>query len=181
MTMTGFGAAVLAVLLSLAPPPAAPAGKDPLASFGWLRALAGSCWRTTLPDGKTTDTQCYETRLGHFLFGSITIGAAADPKAGPDTRHPAGFRGEGLFAWDAATGRISLSTWGSDGSFATSEVLLEGDRILFPQASRKDPAAPITSRTSWTRLDAESFRVGQEKLENGAWNEKWFVVYKRVP
>src|SRR5687767_8810400 len=109
--MTGSSGVVLAVLLSLAPPPAAPAEKDPLASFGWLRDLAGSCWRTTLPDGKTTDTQCYETRLGHFLFGSITIGAVADPKAGPDTRHPAGFRGEGLFAWDAATGRISLSTW----------------------------------------------------------------------
>jgi hypothetical protein len=173
--MSGLHTVALLVVLS-----SAPSAGDPLARFGWLRDLAGSCWRTALPDGKTVDTQCYETRLGHFLYGRIAIGPAAEPEAGPDTRHPAGFRGEGLFAWDAGAGRIVLWTWASDGSFGTSDVILEGDLIRFPQASRKDPAAPITSRTSWSRLDADSFRVGQERLENGAWTEKWFVVYRRV-
>jgi hypothetical protein len=178
--MTDVHTLALLVMLS-APPTAEPPAGDPLGRFGWLRELAGSCWTAALPDGKTTDTQCYQTRLGHFLFGSITIGPAEKPATGADTRHPAGFRGEGLFAWDATTGRIVLWTWASDGSFATSEVILEGDLIRFPQASKKDPAAPITSRTSWTRLDADSFRVGQERLENGAWTEQWFVVYKRRP
>jgi hypothetical protein len=176
--MTVLATAALAAALAAAEPAAA----DPMAPFGWLRQLAGACWRTTLPDGRTTDTQCYEERLGRFLFGTITIAPAAGGDApGPVTRHPAGFRGEGLLAWDAAAGRIALWTWGSDGSFGPAEAAFEGELLRFPQASRQDPGAPPTSRTSWKRLDADSFRVGQERLEAGAWVEKWAVVYRRVP
>jgi hypothetical protein len=175
-------AGILAALaLSASLPAAAEPADDPLAHFGWLRQLAGSCWATTLPDGKTTDRQCYEFRLGRFLFGTITIGAATAPAAGPDTRHPAGFRGEGLLAWDAKANKIALWTWASDGSFGPAEATFEGELVRFPRPNKADPGAPPTSRTTWKRLDADSFRVGQEQRENGAWTEKWFVVYRRAP
>lgn len=136
---------------------------DPMARYGWLRDLCGACWSGTLPDGATTDTQCYEERLGRFIFGTIRIGAA--------------FQGEGLLAWDPKASGVVFYFWGSNGDHGKSEVAFEGERILFPQAPRP---GSLESRSSWTRIDAGSFRVTREQKTDGAWSEKFSVIYKRA-
>ena len=162
-----------------------PQGRKPgLQRLGWLPELAGSCWSGLLPDGKTRDTQCYEVRLGHFLFGRIQIreetpapGAAAQP--GPKPPHPGGFEGEGFLAWDAKKERIVFSFWSSDGNFGQSEALVDGALIHFPHTARPGSTAP-EQRSTWRRLDADSFKVSRESRADDGWKEMWSVVYARV-
>jgi hypothetical protein len=147
-------------------PPAA----NPLKTMGWFGELAGACWSTTLPDGVTRDTQCYEVRFGRFVFGTIRIEAGARP----------GFQGESIFGWDEAQKRITFTFWGSNGNFGRGEAYLDGELIHFPGFDQKDPKAP-PARSTWKRLDADSYRVAQEEKKGEAWTEKWAVVYRRQP
>jgi hypothetical protein len=157
-----------------APPP------DPMKRFGWFADLAGACWRTTLPDGVTRDTQCYEARYGRFVFGKITIdaGPPPSPAAGAAaSRH--GFQGESIFAWDDAKGAITFTFWGSNGNFGHGEAYLEGAEIRFPGFGRRNAGGPET-RSTWRRVDADAYRVAQEEKVGERWTEKWAVVYRRV-
>lgn len=160
-----------------------PQGTTPgLQALGWLPELADSCWSGLLPDGKTRDTQCYEVRLGHFLFGRIQIreeapSAGAATQAGAKPPHPGGFEGEGLLAWDAKRQRIVFSFWSSDGNFGQSEARVDGALVHFPH-TRPGSTAP-EQRSTWRRLDADSFKVSRESRAGDGWTEMWSVVYQR--
>jgi hypothetical protein len=176
----------LALTLLLAGPalPAQDAAKepDPLAGFGWLRELAGSCWTSVLPGGTLRDTQCYEIRFGRFLAGSIRLEAVATPTEpatpAPKLPHGAGFGGENICKAEA-DGRVSCWNWGSDGTFSPGEYLADGDLFRYPLTRKPGSTAP-EQRMSWKRLDADSFRVSREKKDAGAWVESFAVVYTRV-
>lgn len=174
--------AVVAASAAIAPAQDAPR-PDPLKRFGWFADLAGGCWRTTLPDGITQDTQCYEARFGQFVFGKIRIeaGLPTSPAASPSpASHRPGFEGESIFAWDEKQKRITFTFWGSNGNFGHAEAYLEGEVIHFPGFNQKDPGTP-PSRSTWKRLDANSYRVAQEEKAGESWTEQWAVVYRRVP
>jgi hypothetical protein len=155
---------------------------DPLAGFGWLRDLAGSCWTTVLPGGSMRDTQCYEFRFGRFLAGSIRVeavaAAAAPAPAAAKLPHGAGFGGENICAAEAS-GRVSCWNWGSDGTFAPGEFVPDGDSFHYPLRRKPGSTAP-EQRMTWKRLDAESFRVAREKEDGENWAETFSVVYTRV-
>ena len=51
--------------------------EPPVAGLGWLRDLAGHCWRGEQADGTPADTQCYELQFGRHLRGTIEIPGAA--------------------------------------------------------------------------------------------------------
>jgi hypothetical protein len=153
---------MLEVLLILA---AGTSPDSPLAAFGWMKELAGSCWTTTLPDGQTRDTQCYEARHGRFLFGRIEIG----------TR----FQGESLFAWDEDAKKIVFYFWGSNGRHGVGEGRFEGELIHFPEFTKRDPAAP-ESRSTWSQIGPDAYRVSRQERSGDAWSEKWAVTYTRV-
>jgi hypothetical protein len=144
---------------------------EPLKSFGWFAGLAGACWTGTL-DGKPTDTQCYEVELGRFIKGTIVIGDGQ-----PAADQPAAFRGAGLFAWNAKANRIDYWQWASDGSYRMAEATIEGGRIHFPMP-RRDANAPL-ERTTWTRIDPNSFSVVRERQDGAAWTPLMTVVYRR--
>ncbi|HEX9186329.1 MAG TPA: hypothetical protein VGB87_04610 [Vicinamibacteria bacterium] len=154
---------------------------DPLAGFGWLRDLAGSCWTTVLPGGTLRDTQCYEVRFGRFLAGSIRLEpvetAAKDPAA-PKLPHGAGFAGENVCKAEDG-GRIACWNWGSDGTFAPGAYVAEGDLFRYPLSRKPGSAAP-EQRMTWKRLDADTVRVSREKKDGDAWTESFAVVYTRV-
>jgi hypothetical protein len=176
----------LAVTLALSPSPliaqdAAPRA-DPLAGFGWLRDLAGSCWTTVLPGGKLRDTQCYEVRFGRFLAGSIRLEGLAAPgdaaAPAPKLPHGAGFGGENICKAEEG-GRISCWNWGSDGTFSPGEYLADGDLFRYPLSRKPGSTAP-EQRMTWKRLDADSVRVSREKKDGETWTESFAVVYTRV-
>lgn len=145
---------------------------DPLRNFGWLRELAGACWRGETADGKPVDTQCYEVQFGRFLRGTIAMTGEAAGKG-------AGLRGDSVWSWDAARQRIALTTWASNGSVASGEASFEGETVHFP-VPRRDGSEP-TARTSWQRVDATSYRVTRQRREGSAWADVQTVVYRRVP
>jgi len=49
--------------------------EPPVVGLGWLRDLAGDCWRGEQADGTPADTQCYDLQLGRHLHGTIEIPA----------------------------------------------------------------------------------------------------------
>jgi len=167
-----------APLLAEEPAPKA----DPLAGFGWLRDLAGSCWTAALPGGTLRDTQCYEVRFGRFLSGSIRLEPVASPgetaATAPKLPHGAGFGGENVCKAEEG-GRIACWNWGSDGTFAPGEFLADGELFRYPLSRKPGSTAP-EQRMTWKRLDADSIRVSREEKDGEAWNESFAVVYTRV-
>jgi hypothetical protein len=145
----------------------------PLEHFTWLRQLAGSCWAGEHPDGRTRDTQCFQIQYERFLRSTTRL---SELRAGKWEQR---FEGETILAWDDANQRISYWYWTSTGAFGPAEAYLEGEQIHFP-ASRKPGASAVEVRTSWSPIDATSYRVSRQKRTGGEWKEMFVVVYKRV-
>jgi hypothetical protein len=139
-------------------------------AFGWMDDLAGHCWSAVHPDG-TRDTQCYATQFDRYLRGTIEI--VAPPAAGG---HPP-YRGDSVFIWNPARSEIIFHYWSSAGSNGVITGRVEGDRLIFPDLSRSGEA-PRT-RTVWTRIDADRFRVVQQRLDGETWADGMSLVYAR--
>ena len=157
------------VLLSVVSQAAEQEGLKP---FGWLGSLTGSCWVGSLPDGKVTDTQCYEVELDRFLKGTISLGDSA-----AQSGKPPAFRGAAIFAWNAKENRIDYWQWASDGSYRAAEARFDGDTVIFPMPKRT--AESPQERTVWSRIDESSFRVVRERQDGQAWTPTLTVVYRR--
>jgi hypothetical protein len=163
---------ILALLIVLCGPAAlAQAPADPLAPFGWLRQLAGSCWRGEYANTSTADKQCYEWQYGRFLRGTIELSGVQGQGLATE------LRGDSVWAWDAVRNRIQLATWASNGTFTPGEAVFEGD-VLRVSMGRGESAP--TLRTSWQRLDADAFLVRRERREGDIWRETLVVRYARV-
>jgi hypothetical protein len=145
----------------------------PLEHFGWLQQLAGSCWTGGHPDGRTRDTQCFEIQFDRFLRSTTHLSELRDGKWEPR------FEGESILAWDDANQRISYWFWTSTGAYGPAEAYLEGEKVHFP-ASRKPSANALEVRTTWSRIDADSYRVVRERRNGGDWKEMFVVTYKRT-
>ena len=146
---------------------AAETAPDP---FGWFDELAGACWSGADTNGKPTDRQCYWMQYG-LVRG--TIERFAGSATGRDRA-----AGDSVFAWDAASGEIRYDTWSSLGAAGQGVARYEGARLLFPQAGKSKPQEGWL-RMAWERVDADSYRVVQEQLENGVWKPKLSVSYRR--
>lgn len=155
-----------AVAQSSPAPPEAPAG------FGWLRQLAGSCWRGEYANSGTADRQCYEWQYGRLLRGTIELtGAQGDGTATT-------LRGDSVWAWSTARNRIELATWANNGTLTTGVAQFDGE-LLRVTMGASEGAAP-TLRTTWQRLDADAFLVRRERRDGDAWRETLVVRYTRV-
>jgi len=166
--------ACLLVVLSLAatagvaqPPP------DPelTAEFGWLGTLAGDCWRGDYASGGG-DTQCYAWQYGRYLRGTIAIDAVRKDDA------PFKLNGDSVFAVDAKTRRIRYASWSDTGNLLFAEAYYDGELLHFPDVKSRDeePGA----RSTWRRIDADSFEVTRENRDGEQWKPGFRVVYRRV-
>jgi hypothetical protein len=149
------------------PPPAAPA----VAAFGWFGTLAGSCWRGEYATGGG-DTQCYTLQYDRYLRGTISI-----EMAGKDGQ-PFRLAGDSVFEWDTASARIRYSNWADLGNLQHGEAYYDGELLRFPDVKSKD-AEPRT-RSTWRRIDADSFEVTRERREGDAWKALFGVTYRRA-
>ena len=140
--------------------------------FLWMRELVGGDWEGRFPDGKTIHRQTYTIQYGYFLRGAATLTGVHQ---GRDTE---GFAGDSVFAWDPGTSNVVYYIWGSDGYHSREVAHFEGDRIVFPVHSRKEPGK-LRYRSVWTRLDADSFRVDREVPSGEGWKVALSVIYYR--
>ena len=165
----------LATALAQDPPkaeakPAAEAKDEaPLAGFGWFADLAGSCWTGTR-DKLTVDTQCYLAQYQRLMRGSIKSEVAGNLL----------FEGDAVFAINPAVpGKVTYTQWGTGGAYATGEMTIEGDTLVFQ--SRNADGSEWVQRHVWRRVNAETFRVTRERKEDAKWVEQFTVEYKRIP
>src|SRR5688572_9865871 len=146
---------------------------SPLDHFAWLKDLAGACWTGEHPDGKTRDTQCYRVQFDRFIYGTIRI---SELHRG---RWQETFEGDSVLAWDESNQRIAYWFWSNTGAFGPAEALIDGEKIHFPAPRRAGSTAPEV-RSSWTRLDADSYRVVRQKHEGNEWKEMFTITYRRT-
>jgi len=162
-------ATIAAALLSLAAAAQAPQpAADPMGPFKWFGGLAGACWKGDHPDGKTSDTQCFQKQYNRFVRGTIKIAS------GPNV-----FEGDSLFWWDAKNNKVGYTQWASNGFVHTSEAAFEGDKLVFldrPKAGTTD----VNGRAVWTRVDANTYQVSREQRDGPNWKSQFLVVYKRT-
>lgn len=162
--------ALSVLLLAAAAASGEPAAVPPN-GFGWLAALAGSCWVGSDAQGRTTDRQCYEFQYGHFLRGAITVHAGSATGKGA-------YLGDSFFAWDAQRERIIYTYWASAGHHGRAGAQYEGERLVFPPTHEAEVGDPQI-RSIWERLDAGSFVVVREQRDGDGWVELMRATYRR--
>jgi hypothetical protein len=156
----------LALVLALVPPAAANV-REELRPLGYL---AGQCWTGTFPDGKSTDTHCFEVVFdGQFLRDRHTVNGAKQPYAG-----------ETLYAWDPKKKQITYTYWASDGGVSTGVANAEGEStITFPEEYVSDKGT-LTIHNVWTRINNDTYEVVSKKKAGAEWQEMWRMTMRRV-
>jgi hypothetical protein len=146
------------------------AADAPLARFGWFGALAGSCWKAQHPDGKTSDTQCFEAQYGRYIRGTIKVYDGNALLVDSDS----------VFAMDAKTGHIAFTQWAANGNYGSGEITIEGPAILTFSPQPAAAGSKVQVRYQWIKTNADSFRAVREKRDGANWAEENAVVYSRV-
>ena len=156
----------LAAALQTPAPPAATL-TEPLRAFEFV---VGSCWTGTFPDGKRTDTHCFEPMLdGRFLRDRHVV------RGGETT-----YAGETIYGWDTAQKKIVYTYWASTGGISTGAGEPRNGEIVFSE-NHVSGGKSLTIRTVLTRRDADRYDVVVSQLREGEWREMWTMTMRRDP
>jgi hypothetical protein len=158
---------LLVFALAAGPQPAAPAAAASVrAELKPLAFLVGSCWTGTFPDGKATDTHCFEPVYGgQFIRDRHVVRGGKVP-----------YEGETIHAWDAARKTLVFTYWANDGSISTgtAEPQPSGE-IVFPE----EHSAGLRMKSVWTPRGPDAYDVWAAELKDGQWKEQWRMTMKR--
>ena len=135
-----------------------------------LAFLVGSCWAGTFPDGKATDTHCFESLFdGKFIRDRHTVRGGKVPYAG-----------ETIYAWDPKQKKVVYTYWASDGGISTGvmEPTASGE-LEFPEEYRG--TSQIRLKNVWARRTADTYEVWVAQQKDGAWREMWRMSLRRIP
>jgi len=133
-----------------------------------LQFLVGSCWTGTFPDGKKTDTHCFESVFGgHFVRDRHTVRGGATP-----------YEGETIYAWDAKQRKVVYTYWASDGGISTGTMEPDKSEIVFPEAYASD-GARTTMKNVWVRRGEDVYDVYVAQWKDGQWREMWRMTMRR--
>lgn len=146
--------------------PSAPALRD---EFRPLAFLLGSCWTGTFPDGRSTDTHCFEP-----MFGGRFIRDRHEVRGG---KQP--YSGETIYAWDAKTSQVTYTYWASDGGVSSGRMLHHPPDLIFPEAHSSD-GGEITMKNVWTPRGDDAFDMVVTKRTEAGWEEMWRMSLRRV-
>jgi hypothetical protein len=136
-----------------------------------LQFLVGSCWTGTFPDGKATDTHCFEPVFeGQFLRDRHVVRGAKKAYAG-----------ESLYAWDPKQKKVTYMYWNSDGGISTgvAEPGSPGE-ITFPE-EHTSSGGETTLKSVWTRRGDDAYDVWSAQKKDGQWREMWRMTLRRDP
>jgi hypothetical protein len=164
--MNAIGRRSTTVVLALAFAATALHGAEPpVAGLGWLRDLAGHCWRGEQADGAPADTQCYDLQFGRHLRGTIEVAGAAGeaPK----------LLGDSVWSWDPAKQRVTVVTWSGSAPVGVIEAAIDGDLVRF--------AFGPNARSYWQRTGPDGYAVVREFRDLDGWREERRVNYLRAP
>lgn len=155
--------------LVLVPFSLASAGEAPK-HFEPFAFLAGSCWSGTFPDGKATDTHCYEWVWdGAHLRDTHEVAGEGPP-----------YRGETLISWDPAAQRLAFRYFNSLGGVSEGHFVVGPEGIRSPEEHYRDERGEQVFRSTLVPVDADRYRARTDELKDGEWHEAWTVEFRRV-
>jgi hypothetical protein len=161
-----FESLALAVLAMADPVPATSPVRPELRP---LTFLVGHCWTATMPDGKSTDTHCFESVYGgHFVRDRHVVRGAKKP-----------YEGETLYAWDAAKQALTYTYWNSDGGISTGVATPVGDSDLSFREEHVGTDSSLVLKTVWTRRGDDGYDAHTLRNANGEWQEMFSLSFRR--
>src|SRR4051794_33361562 len=127
-----------------------------------LAFLAGHCWSSPFPDGKSTDTHCFEwVNGGHQLRDKHEVRAAGEKAAQ--------YQGETLYLYDANASKIIYRYVDSTGGHSDGHVVPQKDGLSFPADTYIGAdGKQIDFVTEWRRVDATTYEAKtRQKVGDG--------------
>lgn len=145
------------------------------AGDGGLQALdfwVGHCWSGKFPDGKATDTHCFESVYGGRFVRDRHVVRGERPD----------YSGESMYWRDGGTGKVSYIYFNSDGGVSTGTLETQGARLQFADEQYTGPDGKVQKyRTVWDRKGADGYITITETEKDGTWVEAWRVEFARQP
>lgn len=133
-----------------------------------LAFLAGSCWTGSFPDGKQTDTHCFEWVFGgRFLRDHHVVRGAAQP-----------YEGETLYAWNPQARRVVYTYWASDGGYSTGEVEVRGEELVFDDHYVSEKVS-LELQSIWRQAGEDAYSVAVSSKKEGGWKPAWSMTLRR--
>lgn len=138
------------MLLLIAAAAAATAQPPLRAELEPMRFLVGHCWRGDMKNGAVRDTHCFEPVFdGQHIRDRHEV-----------TGEPATYRGETLYSWDGATGRIVYVYWNSLGGVSRGSMLPKPDLFDFGDETYSGPdGRQIAISTVWRRTGERGYEA----------------------
>jgi hypothetical protein len=137
-----FGLSAVFAAEKVVSPPA-----DPLAPMAFL---AGYCWSARFPDGKATDTHCFE-----WVFARHQLRDRHTVSGGPEA-----YGGETLYFWDSANRRITYRYIDATGGHSNGHVEARDGALHFPaDAYVAANGQRMDFVTQWQPVDATHFHM----------------------
>lgn len=117
-----------------------------------LAFLAGHCWTSPFPDGKSTDTHCFEWVHGGQQLRDQHVVRGSDGKAQ--------YQGETLYLWDAGSSRIIYRYVDATGGHSDGYVDTSESRLRFPEDRYVGPDGKgFWFVTEWRRVDPSTYEA----------------------
>ena len=157
----------LLVVLLFVPVVAAAQSIEPLKPMAFL---AGYCWKGTFPDGKKTDTHCFEWMLGGKALRDVhTVRAAGRPD----------YVGETIYYFDSGSKRVEYLYVENLGGISRGTMESTPGVLVFPDAQYVEGGNAMTYRTRWTKVDDTSYEAFAEMQNKGNWAPMFKMTMKR--
>ena len=139
--------AALLAAEAAAPPPTLRAELEP------LRFLVGHCWRGEMKGGAQQDVHCFEPVFdGQHVRDRHEVKAVSAGEGAP------AYRGETIFSWDGASGRVAFVYWNSLGGVSRGGMVPAPGKLDFGDETYKAPDGKETKiSTFWRIVDERTY------------------------
>ncbi len=137
-----------------------------------LEFLVGSCWSGKFPDGKSTDTHCFESSLGGRLIYDKHVVRGDKPD----------YSGESVYYVDPQSKRVTFMYFNSIGGVSTGTLDAQGTRLQFADEEYTGADGKKQKyRTVWEQKGSDGYVALTEREAGDKWVEAWRIEFRRTP
>jgi hypothetical protein len=141
------------------------------AYFKPLEFLVGHCWTGTFPDGKATDTHCYDWMLGREFIRD----RHAVKSDGPD------YAGEAVYYLDGATQTVKYRYWNSDGGMSDGAFKVDANVMRVQEDLYRGKDGKVQKfQADIERLSDTQFRKRTRFWDGRSWKDAGAITFTRT-
>ena len=133
--------------------------------------LVGHCWTGTFPNGKATDTHCYDWMLGReFIRDRHRV-----KSEGPD------YTGEAVYYFDGATKTVKYRYWNSDGGLSDGAFKADGAVTRVPEDLYRGKDGKVQKfQADIERLSDTQYRKRTRFWDGKTWKDAGSITFTRA-